>query len=117
MGNESETEVELFLTKVKTLIQIGQRHFVRRKSRNVEQDLLDLGLSSTKELWNSIMELQVIESYKPPELDLNGSGEKVFFFQKIMPNGIIAYIKLKVKINKNGELCVCLSFHPTTYII
>ncbi|MFD0591014.1 hypothetical protein ACFQZE_23750 [Paenibacillus sp. GCM10027627] len=111
--DDDTKEIESFLIKAKMRIQANQRHLVRRKTRNLEQDLIDLGLSSTRDVWNTIMSLQIIHSNKPPEYDEDGSGEKVFFFLKAMPNGTTAYIKMKLKQSDNGDVCVCLSFHPT----
>ncbi|MDQ6422597.1 hypothetical protein RB620_24500 [Paenibacillus sp. LHD-117] len=117
MDNDSDKEIELFLSRMKMLIQKGQnyRHFVHRKSRNVRADLIELGFSSSIEIWQSLLELTRKDLYKPPEPDHNGSGELIYFFMKSMPNGVNAYVKVKIKSTDTGELCVCLSFHPAEY--
>lgn len=114
MDQEWRKEVEAFLPEMKILVSEGKRELVNRKSRDKLQDMLILDLEGEAHLWNIILELKFINSNKPPELDHNGSGEKVFFFLKIMPNGTTAYIKLKLGTRSNRKVCVCLSFHPTT---
>lgn len=89
------------------------RHFVKRKERDWEQDLIDLGVDGLDKLWSMMMTLDKREEQKPPELDHDGSGDLVYAFEKEMPNGIWAYIKLKIK-SSNGK-CVSISCHPVEF--
>lgn len=108
-----EDDGACILKKAKEFVLAGKRHFVIRRERNYRQDLFDLGLgSSMDKVWEVICQLETVDMMKERELDENGSGEWVYFYQKDMPNGTTAYIKLKVD-ERRG--CVCISFHPVEY--
>jgi hypothetical protein len=99
-----------FLRQAKELIASGRTYFSKRNDYDTTQALFDLGIENKKDVWRQIMKLQPSDQYKPPEFDLRGSGELVWFFKKEL-NGKIAYIKLTIDQN----LCICISFHPEGY--
>ena len=107
-----DNDAVCFLARIKELVASGKRHFVIRKDRNYRQDLFDLGIGNMNKVWDVILRLEFENMTKKPELDNNGSGDFVYFYQMDMPNGKTAYIKLKIDEHRG---CVCISFHPVKY--
>ncbi|OME83088.1 hypothetical protein BK120_14900 [Paenibacillus sp. FSL A5-0031] len=114
MHKDRRLTVESFLRRMKILVSTGHKRLVYRKDINVKKGLLVLGFINSNEIWTSVLELKTSDSIKDPEFDRDGSGELVYFFKRKMPNASVAYIKLKIKATHQGEMCVCLSFHPDT---
>lgn len=96
------------LSRMKKLILNGKRKFVNRKDRDYLQELLGIGIREEM-AWQEILSLNrshYIMDYRPMYLK---SGDALTF-KKII-NGYLVYIKLKIEIDVNDEIVVCLSFH------
>lgn len=106
--------VTLFLITAKKEINKGNRIFINRvidssgKKISAKQGLLDIGIISSKELWNYILELKPEECFRisfdyDKTRDMNS---EIFEFLKII-NKKNVYIKLTM----NDRGIICLSFH------
>lgn len=96
------------LSKMKKLIAVGKRKFQVRPDRDYLQDLLEFGITE-EEAWNWIITLNSNYYLADTRPLYYGGGNALLFKRDI--NGIIAYIKLIIRNEVNGEEVVCLSFH------
>lgn len=106
---------ELLKLAIPMMIHEDTRKFISRKERNWRQDFIDLGIPDVDKAWKFMMTLTTDDEEKPPELDRDGSGQMIYTFEKEMPNGVWAYIKIKIKDFSNTKKCVSISFHPCEY--
>ena len=97
------------LSKMKKLINQGNKRFASRKDRDYIQELLDIGI--TEEMaWSEILTLSnqnYVHDYKP--FYAKCSDDALTF--KKMINGCKVYIKIKIEEYNNNDATVCLSFH------
>ncbi|MEC1410834.1 hypothetical protein P9C93_09525 [Bacillus safensis] len=105
-----------FLKEAKRLISRGKYDFIPRtydhptgKKVRFKEALLDIGLTEPNQIWQEILNLKPSECVKGPELDVARprEGKVIWIFKKEI-NGVIVYIKLRIR--TKGD-CVCLSFH------
>lgn len=97
------------LSDIKKLVKSGKRRFEQRKDSDYLQDLLEIGISE-EEAWNHVLCLNKNFWFVDPRPNYNKkSGDALLFKKQI--NGILVYIKIKIEIEKNCEMAVCLSFH------
>ena len=102
------------LSKMKKLINSGNRRFQVRKDRDYVQDLLEIGISESQ-AWMIMLELNKNFYFNDPKPSYYKSTDTLLFKKQI--NGIITYIKLKLEKNKEKqEETVCLSFHKDKQI-
>ena len=97
------------LTKMKKLIKQGYKKFICWKDRDYLQELLNIGITEN-EAWNEILLLSRYDfwlDYRP--FYHKKDNDALIFKKKINDN--IVYIKLKIEIDNNNEMTVCLSFH------
>jgi len=104
-------DVNEFLRDAKAKVRSCHRRFIPRNDRDMLQDFIDLGISKREDAWRIILQLSASDESQPNDLDKDGSGKRVWFFRRMMENGVYAYIKLKI--DERG--CVCISFHPVEY--
>lgn len=96
------------LSKMKKLIINSKRKFANRKDRDYLQELLEIGIVE-EVAWQEILTLNkshYIMEYRPVYMK---TGDVLTFKKNI--NGYLVYIKLKIEVDENGEIVVCLSFH------
>jgi hypothetical protein len=103
-----------FLQQAKPLmISRETRHIVSRKERDKLQDYSDLGIADDNHAWRIMLTLEDIdECCNSPQVDDDASGDLVHFYEKLMANGVWAYIKIKIKIRSGTLKCVAISIHP-----
>ena len=104
-----QVEVEEFLTKCRVLIQRGALTFVPR-TKNIE-GMAELGITNV-EAEKILSRLTVNNYVRGPESDENGSLEDIWFFGAPVAKRE-AYIKMKIRLTSQGEIVVCISFHPS----
>ncbi|MCV2231563.1 hypothetical protein [Paracholeplasma manati] len=100
-------ETVTFLTKAKKLITHKKRSVAARA--DFIQNLALIGILNIDEIWHHILSLtkfQRLVDYKPA---YDGGQEAYIFIKNI--HGEDIYIKLKIEIQNNEEILVCLSFH------
>ncbi|AFQ45220.1 hypothetical protein [Desulfosporosinus meridiei] len=105
---------KLFLSKMRSLIVQGKRHFLPRTypdgTRYIEH-LARLGIESIDEAWDYIMQLNESNYVDGPLIDVTSkppSEDPVVWEFKSKVNTKVAYIKLKDDFRRG---CVCISFH------
>lgn len=96
------------LAKMKKLINLNHKRFEHRPDRDYLKDLAVFRLTE-EEAWKIILTLNANSYFPDPKPNYSTDGDTLIFKRKIQ--GIMAYIKLKIEINKSGEEVVCLSFH------
>lgn len=103
-------EQQILLSKMKRLIKNKRCRFEKRKDRDYNDDLYEIGITEHDAWYKHIIYLQeanYVIDYKP----IYYKDKNSLVFKKRI-NNIIVYIKLKIEINKEtNEECVCLSFH------
>ncbi|VEF47276.1 Uncharacterised protein [Bacillus freudenreichii] len=108
-------ECVAFLTETKKLISIGKTDFIPRtydhpsgKSIKWKEALMDIGLTSTNQIWDEIIKLTPSDYIDGPCIDADRpkDGKTIWIFKKHIA-GVLTYIKLKI----DHRGCVCLSFH------
>ena len=97
------------LSKIKRLVYSGKRKFLKRKDRDYILDLLDLGIDE-ENAWKEIMNLSKADYWYDDRSAYIFEKDKALVFKKSI-NGNKAYIKVKLEINKDDEMTVCISFH------
>lgn len=107
-GNMNNTQQKL-LNHMKKLIKSGKCKFCEeRNDRDYLEDLADFCLSED-EAWNIILGLNC-HFYHPDSLPNYSQSENSLVFKRPI-NGLVAYIKLILDYDEDGELVVCMSFH------
>lgn len=97
------------LSKIKKLVTEGKRKFARRKDSDHLKDLLELNLTE-QEAWDEVLYLNKNYWFADPKPSYSKNGHEALVFKKKI-KGVITYIKLKIEIDINNEMAVCLSFH------
>ena len=108
----TDSELKL-LSKMKKLVYQKKRRFEQRKDRDYITSLFELGITE-EEAWNYILRLNSYYYYYDLKPDYLVNGKALVF--KMIINGIMAYIKLKIEKNINeDEIVVCISFHKDEF--
>ncbi len=102
-------KVRIFLEKFKVLANDGRILIVKRN-----KDYTSLGLTYNGCILE-LLELSVEDYSSGPAPDRGGDGD-VWIFGKVF-NGKEAYIKLKISVDGEKEVAVCISFHPAEHSI
>lgn len=97
------------LSDIKRLVKAGKRKFEQRKDCDYLQDLLEIGITE-EEAWNHVLYLNKNFWFVDPKPSYNKKSDDALLFKKHI-NGILTYIKIKIEIEKDTEMAVCLSFH------
>ena len=113
VGNKtSESEIILFLERVKRLISTGKYDFVPRRKNMQALSTHGITMADAKA---EILGLVVGDYYKGPKQDYdpNKPGD-IWEFKKNV-DGILFYVKVKI-VQENGEdVLKCLGFHEDEF--
>lgn len=97
------------LSEIKKLVKLGKRKFAQRKDCDYLQDLLEIGITE-EEAWNQVLYLNKNFWFIDPKPSYSKKSDDALLFKKQI-NGILVYIKIKIEIENDNEMAVCLSFH------
>lgn len=97
------------LSEIKKLVMAGQRKFSQRKDCDYLQDLLEIGITE-EEAWNQVLYLNKNFWFVDPKPIHSKNSDDALLFKKQI-NGILVYIKIKIEVENDNEMAVCLSFH------
>ena len=97
------------LSDIKKLVKSGKRRFEQRKDCDYLQELLEIGITE-EEAWNQVLCLSKNFWFIDPKPSYYKRSDDALLFKKII-NGILVYIKIKIEIEKDSKMAVCLSFH------
>lgn len=97
------------LSEIKKLVVQKRRKFKQRKDCDYVQDLLEIGITE-EEAWNQVLYLNKNFWFVDPKPSYSKKTGDALLFKKQI-NGVLVYIKLKIEIENDSEMAVCLSFH------
>ena len=110
------TDAEVFLDRLKPLLENGKLYFQPRSTRKTREFMSAEGLA-VEDVFRIIRQLEPEHYRKGPQADDDGSPGEVWIFyypySEFFPpfERILLYIKLKLWIDADGDVGIVMSFH------